>query len=105
MDGIRSIKKGYVKTAIPPVTKEPVAATYLPYYDTSRIPDNIKVMRPGTETTAETERGDIQVNDGFELGPGGAEPILPTSAPLPVTPTITPTQWVMGAIALYFMFN
>lgn len=85
---------------------EPPRATSIPYYSELRIPDldKLKVVRPGEEMTAETERGEAQANNGAELGPGARGPILPTVAE-PATPALTPTQWVMGAIALYFMFS
>ncbi len=82
---------------------EPPRATSIPYYSELRIPDldKLKVVRPGEEISTETERGEAQVNDDIPLGPD--KPLPPVAEP--ATPALTPTQWVMGAIALYFMFS
>lgn len=94
------------KKPLPPQGTIAPRPTVLPYYDTSRIPDmdKLKVVQPGTETTQETERGEIFVNNGSELGPGANGPFIPEIEIAP-KPGLTPTQLIMGAVALYFMFN
>ena len=79
-------------------------ATNIPYYDSSRIIKDIKVVKDMRQSG--TERGETQTGDDGFLGPGSGGRVAPPSAGTPVAVDVK-NKWLVPAalVAAFFLFG